>query len=125
MSYLLDTHVLLWWLVDDPTLSDSARRVLTQGKSRVCVSAATLWEIVIKRSLKKIEVPESFAEVVAAQGFDSLPVTWEHATEVGNLPLHHRDPFDRILIAQCRVENLTMISRDAMIHEYNVSVLEG
>ncbi len=125
MSYLLDTHVLLWWLVDDPTLSTSARHVLAEGKSRVCVSAATIWEIVIKQALKKIELPDDFAEVVAAQGFESLPVTWDHAFEVSKLPDHHRDPFDRILIAQSRVEELTLISRDAVVSVYDVTVLRG
>ena len=124
MSYLLDTHVLLWWLADDPALSSNARKVIARGSNRVCVSAATIWEIVIKEALKKLEIPQEFRAIIREQGFESLPITSDHAFEIANLPDHHRDPFDRMLVAQCRVEKMTMISQDAMVRRYDVRVLK-
>ena len=124
MSYLLDTHVLLWWLADDPALSSNARKVIASGSNRVCVSAVTIWEIVIKQALGKLEIPREFRAIIGEQGFEALPVTWDHAFEVTNLPDHHRDPFDRILIAQSRVEKMTLISQDTIVRRYDVRVLK-
>ena len=124
MSYLLDTHALLWWLADDPALSPGAREIIAEGSNRVCVSAATIWEIAIKEALGKLEIPQDFRVILGEQGFEALPITWDHAFEVTHLPDHHRDPFDRLLIAQCRVEEMTFISQDAVARRYDVRVLD-
>lgn len=95
------------------------------GDNVVYLSAAAIWEIVIEQALGKLELPDDFPEALSGQSFTDLPVTANHALAVGELPLHHRDPFDRLLIAQCRVEGLTLISRDPNVKEYDIPVLEG
>lgn len=125
MRFLLDTHALLWWLNDDPSLSSSAREVIAGGKHLVCISTATIWEIVIKRAVGKLEIPNDFREILATQSFRHLDITTEHAFAVDKLPQHHRDPFDRILIAQCMVEGLTFISRDPRVKEYDILMLDA
>ena len=124
MNLLLDTHALLWWLDDDPALSKAARTAIADGENLVFVSAATVWEIRIKEALGKLEVPSEFREVLAAQPFLSLDVTAEHAHAVAGLPDHHRDPFDRMLIAQAGVERLTVVTHDSRFRGYGVPLLE-
>ena len=124
MNLLLDTHVLLWWLADEPTLSQSARRAIADGGNTAFVSVVTVWEIVIKQAVGKLNVPEEFEEVLAREPFGSLDVRTEHAFRVRALPPIHRDPFDRMLVAQSQVESLTLVTRDRDITQYDVSVLE-
>ena len=123
MRVLLDTHTLLWWLNDDATLSQRAREIVADGSNLVFLSAAVMWEIAIKRTLNKLTIPDRIYEVLDAQPFESLDITTEHAREVGNLPMHHRDPFDRMLIAQARIEGLTLMTRDAHLAKYEVSII--
>ncbi|MEI6972634.1 MAG: type II toxin-antitoxin system VapC family toxin [bacterium] len=125
MNLLLDTHVLLWWLADDPTLGEEARSAIGDADNLTFVSAASVWEIVIKKSLGKLELPTSFAEVLAREGFQSLNVTAEHALRLESLPHHHRDPFDRMLVAQCQVEELTLVTKDPEIPKYDVRVMRA
>jgi len=120
---LLDTHVLLWALTDDPSLSAAARAAIVDGRNRVVVSAVSAWEITIKRSLGKLRAPADLAEEVAAHRFTPLAVSLEHALAVGALPDLHRDPFDRLLVAQAGVEGLTIVTRDRAIARYDVDVL--
>ena len=123
MRCLLDTHVLLWWLGDDPALSKPARDAIADGANEVFVSAATIWEIVIKVALNKLTVPADFSQVLAREPFEPLAITGEHAFAVGRLPEHHRDPFDRMLIAQAMVEGMTLVSHDVALKRYGVPVL--
>jgi PIN domain nuclease of toxin-antitoxin system len=123
MRLLLDTHVLLWWLDDPARVSELVRDVIYSQENAVYVSAATVWEIVIKKGLGKLDSPDNLGEVLRACQFSSLPITTEHALAVRDLPCHHYDPFDRILIAQAKVEGLTIASRDAMLMRYPVSHL--
>jgi PIN domain nuclease of toxin-antitoxin system len=123
MRLLLDTHVVLWWLDDSPVLSVRARDAIAAETNIVYVSAATLWEIVIKRALGKLELPNDWTEVLAAEQFQRLSVSWDHALEVGRLPNLHRDPFDRILVAQALVEGLTFVTGDALLDGYGVPVI--
>jgi PIN domain nuclease of toxin-antitoxin system len=123
MNLLLDTHVLLWWLNDDPELSDKARAVVADGHNVVFISAASVWEIRIKQHLGKLRLPKSFREVLDRQPFMELPVTAEHAHAVFGLPDHHRDPFDRMLVAQAKVERLAIVTRDERIKQYAVTVV--
>ena len=123
MRLLLDTHVLLWALTDDPSLSAAARAAIVDGRNRVVVSAVSAWEITIKRSLGKLRAPADLAEEVAAHRFTPLALSLEHALAVGALPDLHRDPFDRLLVAQAGVEGLTIVTRDRAIARYDVDVL--
>ena len=125
MNLLLDTHVLLWWLDDHPLLSERARNAITDGESLVFLSAVVIWEIRIKEALGKIEVPTNFRDAIADQSFEMLDITVEHAHAVGDLPMHHRDPFDRMLVAQARVEGLTLLTHDIRLKEYKVLLIEA
>lgn len=125
MNLLLDTHTLLWWLDDNPTLSAAARAALSEAENLAFVSAATVWEIRIKEALGKLEVPKDFRKVLDAQPFLPLDVTAAHAHTVGTLADHHRDPFDRMLIAQALVERLTIVTRDTRFRAYGVAVIDA
>lgn len=123
MSLLLDTHVLLWALTNDPTLSDAARTAITEGHNRVWVSAVSAWEITVKKALGKLRAPDDLVDQLARRRFLPLDVTVAHALAVGELPAHHDDPFDRLLVAQARTEGLQLVARDARIGRYDVRVL--
>lgn len=125
MNLLLDTHVLLWWLGDDPSLSSSARKVIADPDNTVFLSAVVVWEIRIKEALEKLRLPTGFSETLADQPFVELPIRVEHAHAVGELPEIHRDPFDRMLVAQARVEGFELVTRDAAIREYGVAVIDA
>ena len=125
MNLLLDTHVLLWWLDDNPTLSAAARSAIADGQNLVFVSAAVIWEIRIKHALGKLAIPRNFRNVLDRQPFETLDITADHAHAVGNLPAHHRDPFDRMLIAQAKTEGLTLVARDARLKQYRISLFEA
>lgn len=121
---LADTHVVLWYATDDPRLTAAAAQALEADAGETFVSAASLWEIAIKRSLGKLEAPEDLpVRLTDELGFVPLAVTGEHAWAVRNLPRLHGDPFDRLLVAQAQVERLTIVSADASLAEYEVPVL--
>jgi PIN domain nuclease of toxin-antitoxin system len=120
---LLDTHTLLWSVGDTERLSSAAREVLSAGVVPAYVSAASVWEIAIKRATGKLRVPDDLLEKVAAARFGELGVTFEHAIRAGALPPHHGDPFDRMLVAQAQSEGLTLVSGDARIAAYGVPLL--
>lgn len=118
MTLSLDTHVFLWWLDDPQLLSRAARKAIGDGKNTVYVSAAVIWEITIKKALGKLDAPDELEAAMAANRFLSLPVTMAHALAVKSLPDLHRDPFDRLLIAQARYEGFRFVSRDSLIGSY-------
>jgi PIN domain nuclease of toxin-antitoxin system len=122
MSLLLDTHVVLWWLADDPTLSDDVKARL-DVEPDVYVSSATVWEVSIKQAIGKISQPADLPDAIRNSGFLELRINFEHAIIAGRLPLLHRDPFDRMLVAQAKCENLTLVTRDAHCQKYEVDVL--
>lgn len=123
MRLLLDTHVLLWWLTGDATLSKEATAAIADQGNVVFVSAATGWEIAIKRASGKLESPGDLEAQLKRNRFDPLPITFRHAWAAGALPRHHEDPFDRMLVAQAMLESLTMATRDARISQYGVPIL--
>ncbi len=123
MTLLLDTHVLLWVLTDDERLTPRARSMIEDGRTRVLVSAASSWEITIKSGLGKIRAPADLAEQLTRLRFVPLDITVEHGLAVGELPDHHADPFDRMLVAQARRERLVLVTRDPLIRQYDVDVL--
>ena len=122
-ALLLDTHALLWWLADDPQLPAAAREAIRDPERSACVSAVSAWEITVKRALGKLEVPDEWVSAVEAEGFRRLDITWAHVLEVGELPDVHRDPFDRLLVAQARVEGLTLVTGDERIAGYDTPIL--
>jgi PIN domain nuclease of toxin-antitoxin system len=122
MRLLLDTRVLLWWLADDRALSKQARALIA-NEPEVFVSAASAWEIAIKRALGKLEAPEDLLPALEAGGIRRLPIDFEHAAVAGALPRHHDDPFDRMLVAQAQREGLTLLTSDIRISRYAVTVL--
>lgn len=119
---LVDTHVLLWWLTDDAALSPTAREVLADPAKEPLVSAATLWEIAIKRSLGKLTAPDDLPDRIVDEGFSWLAISPMHAWQVRDLPGHHRDPFDRLLVAQALTERLPVVTADARFSDYGVEV---
>ena len=123
MRLLLDTHVLIWWLTGDRRLRGSERGAIADPESIVHVSAASTWEIAIKRSLGRIEVTADLEPELDANAFLELPIRWRHARAAGALPRHHEDPFDRMLIAQARIENLSLVSYDSALRDYDVALL--
>lgn len=123
MRLLLDTHVVLWWLAADPTLDSAARAAIAAPRADVLVSAASAWEISIKRALGKLDAPDDLAEQMTAHRFEALSITLAHAMAAGALPPHHDDPFDRMLVAQAKAEALTVVTRDPRFAVYGVPTL--
>lgn len=123
MILLLDAHVLLWWLSADAGLKPDARAAIADPANDVVVSAASIWELEIKRAAGKLRPPEALLDAVEAEGMSALPITGRDATEAAALPLHHRDPFDRMLIAQARRLDATIVTRDPAFTAYEVDVL--
>lgn len=124
MRLLLDTHALLWWLLGDRRLPTEAREAIADARSVVHVSAASFWEISIKEGLGRLDLEGVDLETeVQADGFVELPILCRHAMAAGRLPRHHDDPFDRMLIAQARTENLTLVTFDRAFRDYQVQLL--
>jgi PIN domain nuclease of toxin-antitoxin system len=124
VQLLVDSHVLLWWLGGE-RLSDDARSALADPQNVGHVSAASLWEINAKRALGKLAFDGDLAQEIRNVGFDELPLRWAHAEQQLALPIHHRDPFDRMLIAQALVEKLTLVTRDREFGAYDVPLLRA
>jgi PIN domain nuclease of toxin-antitoxin system len=125
MNLLLDTHIFLWAIDDSPNLSPAARAAILDGQNVVYVSAATAWEISIKRSIGKLKIPQDdYLEELRLHRFTPLSITTEHALAVEDLPPHHKDPFDRMLIAQAQMERLTIVTRDQRLSLYDVKIIE-
>ena len=124
MRALLDTHALLWWLSDDPALTRAARRVIAETKNVVLVSAASAWEIATKVRLGKlptaIELASDFSGYIEQEGMQTLSISVEHAIRAGLLAGIHKDPFDRMLIAQAQAENVPLISNEELLDSYGV-----
>lgn len=123
MILLLDAHTLLWWLADDPTLRRATRAAIRTPINDVIVSAASVWEIEIKRANGKLEAPDGLVDAIAAAGFGAIPVTPADATRAARLPPHHRDPFDRMLVAQATRLEAIIVTRDTAFGAYDVEVL--
>ncbi|NBE81068.1 type II toxin-antitoxin system VapC family toxin [Micromonospora rubida] len=124
MTLLLDTHVALWAIAGDANLGEEFLDRLRHDPD-IFLSSVSLWEIAIKQTTGKLAGPADLVERVRDMGFRELPVTHAHAIAAGRLPLHHRDPFDRMLVAQAVTEGLTLVSRDASIALYDVDVLKA
>jgi PIN domain nuclease of toxin-antitoxin system len=127
MRILLDTHAFLWWVTDDPRLSAAARAAIGDDMNDVLVSAASAWEIATKHRLGKLGeaagVVARFGELVAADGFEHLPVSYLHALKAGRYPNAHRDPFDRMLAAQSALEGVPLVTRDPAFDDFGIQTL--
>ena len=127
MKALLDTHTFLWWIIDDARLSSRARAVIADGDNELFLSAASGWEIAIKARLGKIQLPSDPAFFVPKQlrinAIEPLAVQMTHALHVYSLPEHHRDPFDRLLVAQAQAEHMAIITADPQVTQYDVEIL--
>ena len=121
MRVLLDTHVLLWAVLEDPRLSRAQRDAIVEGE--LYLSAASVWEIGIKRALGKLDVPAEIFGIAADAGCRPLPISWVHAEAAAALPPHHADPFDRMLVAQARCVGLRLASSDARMMAYEVDLI--
>lgn len=124
MRLLLDSHVGLWWLDDHRSLGPRCREHLEQAQE-VFFSAVTPWELGIKRALNRIVIPDGLVDALTASGFTALPITAAHAEAAPLLPLHHRDPFDRMLVAQAHLEALTLVTADDALDAYDVPRLDA
>ena len=128
MRTLLDTHVFLWWLADDPRLSPACRDQLATSTDPVLISAVSIWEMAIKVSIGKLTMRKKdlarLADLVPLCGFSELPVTARHAARVKDLPYHHTDPFDRLLVAQAQMEKLTVVTADHTLAAYGIPTFD-
>ncbi|MGF1668258.1 MAG: type II toxin-antitoxin system VapC family toxin [Acidimicrobiia bacterium] len=124
MRLLLDSHVALWWLADDSTLGPSCRTMIADA-DEVLVSAVTPWELGIKRALGKVDFPDDLVSALEGSGCSFLSITTAHAEQAPLLPAHHRDPFDRMLIAQAQLERAVLVSADRSLRPYEVDLLDA
>lgn len=122
---LLDTHVLIWWLANDMELGPEAKAMIAEPRNVIAVSAASTWEISIKRALGKLVVPENMDAIVEDEGFIKLPISLFHGEQAGSLPAYHRDPFDRMLIAQAQAEGLEIVTSDAKFAQYGIKCIDA
>ncbi|MCK5521316.1 MAG: type II toxin-antitoxin system VapC family toxin [Candidatus Marinimicrobia bacterium] len=123
MNLLLDTHVIIWWLNNSKELSSTHRKHIEDMNNLCYISSATTWEISIKSQLGKITIPNTYIDELKKEGFRELPIRWSHTNLVKTLPEIHKDPFDRILIAQAKIENMILLTNDQTIKKYPISFL--
>jgi len=127
MKVLLDTHSMLWWLAQDQRLSSMARETIGDGRNHLVWSMASSWEISVKVGIGKLTLgrplQQLFADIVSDQGVELLPITHDHCTRLSTLPLHHRDPFDRMLVVQAQGERIPILSADPKLTQYDIEVL--
>ncbi len=123
VNLLLDTHVFLWWCDNSPNLSKEASDTIADPQSIVYVSVVSAWEIAIKEALGRLKTPEPVEDAVAKNGFLPMGISFQHARTAGALPNHHRDPFDRMLVAQTQVDGLVLVTHDELFRPYGANVL--
>lgn len=123
MRVLLDTHILLWWLSEPERLSKAQYDLISYKETQALVSAGSIWEMRIKESLGKIEIPSDIISIIKEEAFQFLAVSEEHADYISRLPIHHKDQFDRIIIAQAKIEDLTLVSSDKIFLKYDIEII--
>lgn len=120
MKYLLDTHILLWWLGNDKRLSTEFRGIIADPENIVHVSSVSVWEIAIKSEIGKLKIPDKLEETLIEHDFLPLAINFRHALLAGQLPMLHHDPFDRMLLAQASIEELTLLTDDKLLKQYDI-----
>lgn len=123
MRYLLDTHIFLWWLADDKNLKRKIKELIENPNNQIFVSVASAWEISIKRKIGKLSLKTTIQHCFESSGFLIIDITLNHILELDLLPMHHQDPFDRILIAQTKAEKLIFITDDIKIKQYDLRII--
>lgn len=123
MKYLLDTHILLWWLIDPNKIKPKARKIISDKTNPIFVSSVSFWEMAIKQSIGRLNLPHNLLETMATESFKILPILPEETLSIADLPLLHSDPFDRLLIMQAKLQDLIIMTRDTQIIEYPVVTL--
>jgi PIN domain nuclease of toxin-antitoxin system len=127
LKVILDTHAFLWWIADSDRLSRRAREILGESGNTLFLSAASAWEIVLKQQIGKLKLPQPAGKYIPSQlamnRIDTLPISLSHTLRLADLPLHHRDPFDRILIAQSIVERMPIVTADPLFAHYSAKTL--
>ena len=123
MRCLIDTHIVLWWYFDSSRLNREHLRIIADGKNDICVSAAAIWEIEVKRRNGKLDCPIDMMERISQDGFTILPIKAEHLVPLRTIPLIHNDPFDRIIISQAMKHNFSIITSDTIIPQYDVETV--
>jgi len=123
MNYLIDTHIFLWWLDDNKKLKKHVKSIISDPENIIYLSAASAWEMSIKKSLGKLKIDFDLSDELKINGIEPLPITMAHCKVVEYLPYHHQDPFDRMLIAQSKSDNITLISHDKTLGIYDANVL--
>ncbi len=127
MKALLDTHTFLWWITDTPKLSSQVHEIVSDGKNELFLSAASGWEIAVKAKLGRLQIPDKpelfISEQMVINAIQGLPIQISHAVHVYNIPTHHRDPFDRLLVSQAQLEGLPILTVDPLISQYQVKVI--
>lgn len=125
MKYLLDTHVILWWLTDPKKIKNKAHKIISDKLNTIFISSASFWEMAIKKRLGRITLPYNLIETLNSEGFEILPIMPSEALGVADLPLLHNDPFDRILIMQAKLYDLIMITSDPIVIQYPIITLDA
>ncbi len=122
---LLDTHALIWWMCGDKKLGHDAKEQIATVENTIYISAATVWEMSIKQQMGKLTVPDDIESLIEELGFNALPISLFHGQQAGRLPMHHRDPFDRMLIAQAQAEGLQILTKDEYFPDYSVRLIDA
>lgn len=125
MNYLLDTHIILWWLTNPKQIAAKASKIIANKENNIFISTASLWEMAIKKGLGRLTLPINIVEILQTEGFQILPINHEEAMGIGDLPQIHQDPFDRMLVMQAKLYNCVLITRDKNIMDYPLITLRG
>lgn len=125
MNYLLDTHIILWWLTEPEKIAKKARDIISDRGSSIYISSVSFWEMAIKQSIGRLHFPINMIQLVTQQEFEILPIYANECLATSDLPLHHSDPFDRMLIIQAKLQDLILITRDKKLAEYPVVTIAG
>ncbi|MGE3320235.1 MAG: type II toxin-antitoxin system VapC family toxin [Candidatus Berkiella sp.] len=125
MNYLLDTHVILWWLTEPKNISTKARKIISDKEENIFISSASCWEMAIKKGVGRLKFPANLLEILTNEGFDIISISASESLSVADLPLIHHDPFDRMLIIQAKLNDMVLITRDETIMKYPVITLKA
>jgi|SRR3989338_962061 len=125
MRYLLDTHIFIWWMEKNKRLSKDIFNLLNNPQNQIFLSVASVWELIIKKAKKKLKTPKDVQGGIKASGFIPINIEMLHVLDLEKLPMHHNDPFDRIIISQAKIEHLTLITADKKIWKHNLSLLKA
>jgi PIN domain nuclease of toxin-antitoxin system len=118
MKYLLDTHILIWWAEDNRKLKPEYKEIIADGENMIFVSVVSVWEVMIKTKLKKIKLKTSIDKIIEKYDFQVLEIKLDHVLELNKLKDYHKDPFDRLLITQSKVEDMILLTDDKLINQY-------